>query len=79
MKLPEINTVRHVETSLDKHLRDRRRLELDRLRGDAQAIDIADVQQAIEELEYILTSLENLAQEVLYFICLILPYFHHIY
>ncbi|XP_066944947.1 myoferlin-like isoform X4 [Macrobrachium rosenbergii] len=62
LKLPEVDPVRHIETSLDKHLRDRRRSELDHLKNTAQAIDTSNVTQAMEELESIVSSLESLAQ-----------------
>ncbi|XP_064115112.1 myoferlin-like [Macrobrachium nipponense] len=62
LKLPEVDPVRHIETSLDKHLRDRRRSELDNLKNTAQAIDTSNITQAMEELEFIVSSLESLAQ-----------------
>nr|XP_045583890.1 myoferlin-like isoform X6 [Procambarus clarkii] len=63
MSLPEVNPVRHVETSLDRHLRDRRRLELDKLKDAIGKVDGSNPQQVIVELESAVERLEILAQE----------------
>lgn len=61
--LPAVDPVRHVETSLDRHLRDRRRLELDRIAMSCQDLDTSEHQSVLEELQAVLTLLEDLAVE----------------
>nr|XP_053653209.1 myoferlin-like [Cherax quadricarinatus] len=63
MALPEVDPVRHTETSLDRHLRDRRRLELDQMKTTVLKVDTSDPQQVVVELESALDTLEVLAQE----------------
>lgn len=62
--MPAVDPVRHVETSLDRHLRDRRRLELDRIAMSCQDLDTSEHQSVLEELQAVLTLLEDLAVEV---------------
>lgn len=64
LELPDVDPVRHSETSLDIHLRARRRRELDEVKKAMQGLDTSDPQQAVNELESVLARLENLAQEV---------------
>lgn len=64
VELPEVDPVRQSETSLDIHLRGRRRKELDDVKKAMQGVDTSDPQQAVAELESVLSRLENLAQEV---------------
>lgn len=61
--MPEVDPVRHVQTSLDRHLRDRRRQELDLLKETMLMVETSDPNQAIEDLESALRNLENLVQE----------------
>ncbi|KAK7086143.1 hypothetical protein SK128_016540 [Halocaridina rubra] len=63
LKLPEIDPVRHVATSLDHHLRDQRRIQLDKLKTAAQAISASDIPKALEELEAAIATLEYIALE----------------
>ncbi|KAG0722542.1 Myoferlin [Chionoecetes opilio] len=63
LELPEVDPVRHTETSLDTHLRGRRRRELDSVREAVQGMDVADPQHVVEELESVLGQLELLAEE----------------
>ena len=59
-----MDALRHSETSLDIHLRGRRRRELDDVKKTMKALDTSDPQHMIEELESVLGCLENLAVEV---------------
>ncbi|XP_063877560.1 myoferlin-like isoform X2 [Scylla paramamosain] len=63
LELPEVDALRHSETSLDIHLRGRRRRELDEVKKAMQALDTSEPQHVIEELESVLGCLENLAVE----------------
>lgn len=64
--LPEVDPVRHTETSLDTHLRAHRQRELTALGKAALTWDHTEPSQVVSELQAALNKLDKLAQEVWY-------------